>query len=273
MNLNSIVNNIRCKKSFLCVGLDPDLNLLPKCLLDYEDPVFEFNKAIIDATSDLCVAYKPNLAFYEKLGPSGWSSLEKTIKYIPDEHFIIADAKRSDIFNSANMYADTFFDYLKCHGVTISPYMGLDSVSPFLRKNKWAILLIATSNPSASAIQNIITNNNIPLYLELVHQVNSWTDQYNTMFVVGATRLSEMKEIRKIASNHFFLVPGVGAQGGSVKDVFNYGHNKNCGLLVNVSRAIIYAGSDTDFKDEIRQVSLSIQQEMELLLKDKKIIF
>tara|TARA_B100000902_G_C27270439_1_gene895983 strand:+ start:82 stop:903 length:822 start_codon:yes stop_codon:yes gene_type:complete len=272
MNLSAIVNNIRRKKSFLCVGLDPDITLMPKSLLELADPIFEFNKAIIDATHDLCVAYKPNLAFYEKLGPSGWLSLEKTIKYISDEHLIIADAKRSDIFNSAKMYADTFFDYLNCHGVTISPYMGFDSVDPFLKKDKWAILLIATSNPSASSIQNISTNNNIPLYLELVKQVNSWSNEHSIMFVVGATRLSEMSEIRKISPNHFFLVPGVGAQGGSLKDVFQHGSNMNCGLLVNISRSIIYAGSDVNFKDKMRATTLTIQCEMESLLKDGKIL-
>ena len=272
MNLGAIVNNIRRKKSFLCVGLDPDINLIPKSILELEDPIFEFNKTIIDATHDLCVAYKPNLAFYEKLGPSGWLSLEKTIKYISDEHLIIADAKRSDIFNSAKMYADTFFNYLSCHGVTISPYMGFDSVDPFLKKNKWAILLIATSNPSASSIQNIMTNNNTPFYLELVKQVNLWSNENNIMFVIGATRLSEMSKIRKVTPNHFFLVPGVGAQGGSLKNVFQHGHNMNCGLLVSISRSIIYAGSDTDFKDKIRATALAIQCEMKFLLKDGKIL-
>ena len=273
MNLDTIIRNIRLKKSFLCVGLDPDLNLLPKHLFDLEDPVFEFNKRIIDTTMDLCVAYKPNLAFYEKLGPSGWLSLEKTLKYIPDEHFIIADAKRSDIFNSAKMYSDTFFDYLNCDAVTLSPYMGFDAVSPFLRKNKWAILLIATSNPSGLDVQNIVTNKNTPLYLELIDYVNKWSDESNMMFVIGATRLSEMSKIRKKVPNHFFLVPGIGAQGGHLKNVSAHGFSQNCGLLINVSRSIIYAGSGVNFCDSVRSVSLKIQQEMELILKQKKMIF
>ena len=272
MDLTTIVNNIRDKKSFLCVGLDPDLNQLPRHLLDAEDPVFEFNKSIIDVTSDLCVAYKPNLAFYERLGPSGLISLEKTIRYISDNHFIIADAKRSDIFNSAKMYADTFYDYFNCDSVTLSPYMGFDTVKPFLRKNKWAILLIATSNPGAVFVQNIITESGNPLYLDLVTQSNNWSDESNMMFVVGATRLLEMSKIRLKAPNHFFLVPGIGAQGGDLSSVCDAGFNKNCGLLINVSRSIIYAGDGHSFQNAVYQSCLNIQQDMELILKKRKFI-
>jgi len=272
MDLINIVKNIRAKKSFLCVGLDPDLNLLPKHLLDCEDPIYEFNKSIIDVTSDLCVAYKPNLAFYEKLGPSGLVSLDKTLKYISDDHFIIADAKRSDIFNSAKMYADTFYDYFNCDAVTLSPYMGFDAVKPFLRKGKWGILLIATSNPSASSIQNIVTHNGNPLYLDIVDESHRWSDEENIMFVVGATRISEMSHIRLKAPNHFFLVPGIGAQGGNLSEVCNAAFNDHCGLLINVSRSIIYAGRGEQFEDDVYKSCFKIQQEMELILKNRQFI-
>jgi len=272
MDLDTIINNIRAKESFLCVGLDPDLNLLPKHLLDFDDPVFEFNKSIIDATQDLCVAYKPNLAFYEKLGPSGWTSLEKTMDYIPDTHFIIADAKRSDIFNSAKMYADAFYEYLNFDAVTVSTYMGKDAIKPFLRKNKWAIILIATSNHSAFEIQNTILKSGHPLYLDLVKQSLNWSNAANTMFVVGANRLLELSIIRKKAPNHFFLVPGVGAQGGDLKAVFDNGFNQSCGLLVNMSRSILYANNGKDFANHSRKVCLDIQKQMSACLRQKKII-
>ena len=274
MDLNHIINHIRVKKSCLCVGLDPDLNRIPDHLLDGDDPVFEFNKSIIDATSDLCVAYKPNLAFYEKLGPTGLVSLEKTIRYISDDHLIIADAKRSDIFNSAKMYADTFYNYFNCDAVTLSPYMGFDAVKPFLKKGKWAILLIATSNPSASSIQNIITQSGSPLYLDIVDNAAAWSNQDNMMFVVGATRTKEMRKIRAKAPENFFLIPGVGAQGGDLASVFDAGFSKNCGLLINVSRSIIYAGEGLgkNFKDHVHQACLSIQQNMESLLKSRNFV-
>ena len=273
MNLIDIVNSIRNKKSFLCIGLDPDLNRLPKYLLDCEDPIFEFNKSIIDVTSDLCIAYKPNLAFYEKLGPAGLISLQKTLDYISDDHFVIADAKRSDILNSAQMYADTFYDYFNCDAVTLSPYMGFDAIKPFLRKNKWGIILIATSNPTASSIQNIITQSGNPLYLDIVNQSNNWCNEEGIMFVVGATRTLEMSRIRSQAPNHFFLVPGIGAQGGELAAVCNAAFNPNCGLIINVSRSIIYAGEGKNFKDMVHAACLSVQKEMELILKERKFSF
>lgn len=272
MNLETLVKNIYKKQSFLCVGLDPDINLIPKHLLKYKDPVFAFNKAIIDVTKDLCVAYKPNLAFYEKLGPSGLEALRKTCDYISDSHFLIADAKRSDIFNSAKMYADTFFDYFNFDAVTVSPYMGSDGVQPFLRENKWAILLIATSNDSASEIQNIITESGNPLYLDVVEKSSNWSSFENTMFVVGATRPSALLAIRKKSPNHFFLVPGVGAQGGSLKTVCENAFNENCGLLVNMSRSILYANSGENFSQSSRKVCLTVQKEMKAILEDKKLI-
>ncbi len=272
MNLKKIISNICSKKSFLCVGLDPVLDLMPKHLLKEDDPVFQFNKHIIDATKDLCVAYKPNLAFYEKLGPLGIKSLKKTIDYIPEDHFVIADAKRSDIFNSAKMYADTFYDYFGCDAVTVSPYMGVDGVKPFLRKNKWVILLIATSNDSAFEVQNTITQSGDPFYLDLVNKSLKWSDSNNTMFVVGATRQLELSLVRKKAPNHFFLVPGVGAQGGDLKTVCNNAMNDTCGVLINMSRSIIYADKSKDFYKYSREICLNTQIQMEGILKRKKII-
>ena len=272
MKLDKIIENIRLKKSFLCVGLDPDLDLIPKHLLKKDDPIFEFNKSIIDTTSDFCVAYKPNLAFYEKLGPSGLVSLKKTVDYISNQHFIIADAKRSDIFNSAKMYADAFYDYFNFDAVTISPYMGEGAVKPFLRENKWAILLVVTSNQSDIDLQTIVTESGTPLYLDLVEKVGSWSNEKNMMFVVGATRPLEMFNIRKKAPNHFFLVPGIGAQGGDLKTVSENGFNKNCGLLINVSRSILYADDGINFTDSVQKACLTIQKEMEAILKQKNFI-
>tara|TARA_B100000965_G_C19512668_1_gene722655 strand:- start:61 stop:879 length:819 start_codon:yes stop_codon:yes gene_type:complete len=272
MNLVSIINQIKLKKSFLCVGLDPDLDLLPKHLLKYNDPIFEFNKSIIDATADLCVAYKPNLAFYEKLGPNGLSSLKKTIEYIPSHHFVIADAKRSDILNTAKMYADTFYNYYNCDAVTLSAYMGKDSLVPFLSYNKWVILLIATSNPSAHDLQNLELNSGVPLYLELVKKAKLWSSYKNTMFVVGATRPNELRLIRKLAPDYFFLVPGVGFQGGDIDSVVDAGFNQNCGLIVNISRSILYADGGLKFDKYARKECLAIQSKMELILRTKSFI-
>jgi len=272
MTRNKIIEQIHHKKSFLCVGLDPDLDLMPNHLMEEDDPVFSFNKSIIDVTKDLCVAYKPNLAFYEKLGPSGLISLKKTLDYIPSDHFVIADAKRSDIFNSAKMYADTFYDYFNFDAVTVSPYMGKDAVDPFVMSNKWAVLLISTSNSSSSEIQNIITQSGDPLYLDLVEKSMAWYDETKIIFVVGATRLSEMYAIRKKAPNHFFLVPGIGAQGGDFDIVCDNGFNKSCGLLINMSRSILYAESGFNFSNAARKVTLEMQKKMEKVLKDKKII-
>jgi len=272
MDIKSLINSIRLKKSFLCVGLDPDLDRIPKHFFSEEDPVLAFNKSIIDTTSDYCIAYKPNLAFYEKLGPSGLMSLKKTIEYIPETHFVIFDAKRSDVFNSAKMYADVFYDYYDCDAVTLSPYMGKDAIDPFLRKNKWIIVLLATSNPGADEIQNIRTSNDIPMYLELVNRIKKWGNHNNTMFVVGATKLKEMENIRKAAPQHFFLVPGFGAQGGSLEKVCKYGLNENCGLIVNSSRDIIYPESGENFLDQVKNKCIEIQLEMESVLKVNNII-
>ena len=214
MNRKALIDQIFQKKSFLCVGLDPDLNKIPKHLLETSDPIFEFNKAIIDATSDLCVAYKPNLAFYECLGISGWKSFQKTIEYIPKECLIIADAKRGDIGNTSLYYAKTFFETYSCDALTIAPYMGSDSVKPFLtHENKWAVVLAMTSNEGARDFQ-FLEANNVPIFEAVVEKCKEWGSEENMMFVVGATRSEDIAKMRKLAPNHFFLVPGVGAQGG-----------------------------------------------------------
>ncbi len=261
MNYAQLVNQIYTKKSCLCVGLDTDPNKIPKHLLDYEDPVFEFNKRIIDATSDLCVAYKPNIAFYECLGPSGWESLRKTIEYIPKENFTIADAKRGDIGNTARMYAKTFFDTYNFDSITIAPYMGEDSVTPFLEyKDKWGILLAVTSNKGGSDFQQF--GGDKPLFKEVVEKANSWATHEQLMYVVGATRGELIADMRKIAPKNFFLVPGVGAQGGTVEDVMKHGKSDEIGLLINSSRGIIYAGSDENFADQARDSAKKVVEQM-----------
>jgi orotidine-5'-phosphate decarboxylase len=270
MKRETLIKNIYSKSSFLCVGLDPDLEKIPKHLLDFDDPVFEFNKLIIDHTHDLCVAYKPNLAFYERLGSKGFESLRKTIEYIPSDQFVIADAKRSDIFNSAKMYADTFYRQFNFDAVTVSPYMGKDAVDPFLIQNKWAILLIATSNKNAFEIQNIILKSGEPLYMEVLNKASTWSNVDNMMFVIGANRLLEMKSIREKYPDHFFLVPGVGKQGGGLKEVCEQGLTMSCGLLVNMSRSILYADSGAHFYNYSRDVCLGVQQQMKQYLLDKK---
>ena len=267
MNRKALIDQIFQKKSFLCVGLDPDLNKIPKHLLKTSDPIFEFNKAIIDATSDLCVAYKPNLAFYECLGISGWKSFQKTIEYIPKECLIIADAKRGDIGNTSLYYAKTFFETFSCDALTIAPYMGSDSVKPFLtHENKWAVVLAMTSNEGARDFQ-FLEANNVPIFEAVVEKCKEWGSEGNMMFVVGATRSEDIAKMRKLAPNHFFLVPGVGAQGGSLKEVVAYGINKECGLLVNSSRAIIYADQTENFAFGAKKEALKIQTEMGEYLK------
>ncbi len=273
MNRQELIQQIKEKKSFLCVGLDTDLTKIPKHLLETEDPIFEFNKAIIDATKDFCVAYKPNIAFYECYGPKGWESLKKTLDYIPKNIFTIADAKRGDIGNTSTYYAKTFFDYLNCDSVTIAAYMGEDSVKPFLEfENKWAIVLALTSNEGANDFQFLKDSEGNEFYKNVLKKVSSWGTPNNTMFVVGATRAEGIGEVRKLVPQHFFLVPGVGAQGGSLTDVSNFGWNKDCGLLVNSSRGIIYASSENDFADKARFEAQKIQQEMEEILISKKFI-
>ncbi|NBR15746.1 MAG: orotidine-5'-phosphate decarboxylase, partial [Crocinitomicaceae bacterium] len=247
MTKAELIDQIRLKKSFLCVGLDPDMSKIPAHLLETEDPIFEFNKAIIDATKDLCVAYKPNTAFYECYGVKGWESLEKTINYIPKDCFIIADAKRGDIGNTSTYYAKTFFETLPCDAVTVAPYMGSDSVKPFLGfDGKWLILLALTSNQGSLDFQ-FTECEGTKLYEKVLSKAQEWGSDEEMMFVVGATRAEEIANVRKLVPNHFFLVPGVGAQGGSLEEVVKFGANDQCGLLVNSSRGIIYASNGLDF--------------------------
>lgn len=267
MTKQELIQEIRRKQSFLCIGLDPDLNKIPKHLLDTEDPIFEFNKAIIDATNEYCVAYKPNTAFYEAYGVKGWQSLEKTINYIPKNCFIIADAKRGDIGNTSSYYAKTFFETLPCDAVTVAPYMGSDSVQPFLEhENKWVILLALTSNKGAYDFQFKELEGK-KLYAEVIEKAKLWGTSEQLMFVVGATRAEEIAEVRKLAPDYFFLVPGVGAQGGSLEEVVKFGANSECGLLVNSSRGIIFAGSDEHFAIAAKKEALKIQSEMALYVQ------
>ena len=270
MNKQQLIDNISRKKSFLCVGLDTDVDKIPEHLFDVtDDPIFEFNKQIIDATSDLCVAYKPNLAFYESIGLEGWDVLERTVDYIrtnyPDQ-FIIADAKRGDIGNTSAMYARTFFGNMDFDAVTIAPYMGEDSVAPFLTyENKWAIVLALTSNKGASDFQ-FIEEDGEKLFEKVLKTSKKWGTDENMMFVVGATKAEMLAEIRKIIPTHFLLVPGIGAQGGSLQEVAKYGLTDECGLLINSSRQIIYASSETDFAEKAREEALKVQQEMSKIL-------
>jgi len=276
MTSDQLFEQIKRKRSFLCVGLDTDLSKIPPHLLSTDDPIFEFNKAIVDATADLAVAFKPNLAFYEVHGAAGWISLQKTVRYIRENHkdlFIIADAKRGDITSTAKMYAKTFFNSLDCDSITISPYMGKDSVSPFLEyKNKWVIILALTSNESFSDFQMIENKNGKRLFEEVIKKTMQWGNVDNTMFVVGATRAELFQDIRKVAPNHFLLVPGVGEQGGSLQDVAKYGMNSKCGLLVNSSRGIIYADKTEKFAEAARNKAYQLQQEMQHILEKSGLI-
>ena len=270
MTRQELVAQIRSKKSFLCVGLDTDLSKIPAHLLDTEDPIFEFNKAIIDATKDFAVAYKPNIAFYECYGPKGWESLKKTIDYIPKNIFTIADAKRGDIGNTSTYYAKTFFEYLNCDSVTVAPYMGEDSVTPFLEfENKWVILLALTSNKGALDFQFMTDIKGEKMYQKVLRKSSAWGTDENLMYVVGATRAEGIGEVRKLVPNHFFLVPGVGAQGGSLADVANFGWNDDCGLLVNSSRGIIYASNGLDFAEKAGVEAQKLQLEMADILRQK----
>jgi orotidine-5'-phosphate decarboxylase len=269
MTYQQLVEQIKIKQSYLCVGLDTDTKKIPQHLLDADDPIFEFNKAIIDATHNLCVAYKPNLAFYEVNGSKGWESLQKTIDYIPKECLVIADAKRGDIGNTATMYAETFFNHLKADAVTIAPYMGSDSIKPFLNfKDKWAIVLGLTSNEGAFDFQTLELNSGEKLFENVIATTSQWGTFENMMYVVGATKAEMIADIRKIIPNHFLLIPGVGAQGGSLKEVSKFGLNKSCGLLVNSSRQIIYSSNKNDFAVAARNEAEKVQQEMKIYLKD-----
>ena len=264
MNKQELINQIKQKKSFLCIGLDTDIQKIPEYLSKFDDPVFEFNKQIIDSTKDLCVAYKLNTAFYESNGINGWKSLMKTIEYIPKNIFSIADAKRGDIGNTSKMYAKTFFETMDFDSITVNPYMGSDSVEPFLDfNNKWVILLALTSNKGGEDFQNFSNHSNIKLYQQVIEKSMNWSDDSRIMYVVGATKSDSLKEIRKIIPDHFLLIPGIGAQGGSLDDVVKYGMNKDCGLLINSSRSIIYAGHGENFADNAREAALKIKLEME----------
>jgi orotidine-5'-phosphate decarboxylase len=270
MTTAEIYAQIQKKKSFLCIGLDVDLNKIPSFLLDKEDPIFEFNKAIIDATHHLCVAYKPNTAFYEAYGINGWKSLKKTIDYINENHpeiFTIADAKRGDIGNTSSMYAKAFFEDLSFDSVTVAPYMGKDSVEPFLAfENKHTILLALTSNKGAFDLQTKQLGSQ-ELYKEVLEVSKSWDNSENLMYVVGATKAEYLAEIRQIIPNSFLLVPGVGAQGGNLQDVCKYGMNDQVGLLINSSRGIIYASKEEDFAEAAAQKALDLQEQMQTILE------
>lgn len=269
MTTQQLVSQINQKKSFLCIGLDVDLDKIPTHLLELEDPIFEFNKAIIDATHHLCVAYKPNTAFYEAYGIKGWQSLEKTIQYINEKHpeiFTIADAKRGDIGNTSTMYAKAFFNDLAFDSVTVAPYMGKDSVEPFLAfKDKHTILLALTSNEGAFDFQTKKIEEK-ELYKQVLETSKTYKNSENLMYVVGATKAEYFKEIRKIVPNSFLLVPGVGAQGGNLQDVCKYGLSENVGLLINSSRGIIYASKNKDFAKVAAEKAKELQTEMELIL-------
>ena len=276
MNRQELFENICRKKSFLCVGLDTDIRKIPAHLQDREDAIFAFNKAIIDATADLCVAYKPNLAFYESLGLAGWQAFEDTVRYIRSEYpdmLIIADAKRGDIGNTSEMYARRFFEHLDIHAVTVAPYMGEDSVKPFLNyDNRWVIVLGLTSNKGSHDFQLTADANGERLFEKVLRVAQTWGTTDNMMFVVGATQGSLFEDIRRVAPDHFLLVPGVGAQGGSLSEVAKYGLNDHCGLIVNSSRQIIYADGSENFAEAARAQALAVQQEMEQILKERELI-
>lgn len=276
MNKQQLFEQIQSKKSFLCIGLDPVLDKLPKHLLKYEDPILEFNKQLIDATHDLCVAYKPNTAFYETRGVKGWDTLVKTWKHIPKDIFTIADAKRGDIGNTSAMYAEAFFkeesSEMSFDSVTVAPYMGKDSVIPFLAyQDKWVILLALTSNEGSQDFQAKQSGNQ-KLFEQVITTSQQWADSNQMMYVVGATKPEEFQNIRNLAPNNFLLVPGIGAQGGSLSAVCEHGLNNQCGLLINAGRSVIYASNGEDFAEKAREEALALQQEMEQILKAANLI-
>lgn len=271
MTSQELFEQIRSKRSFLCVGLDTDLKKVPQHLLAGDDPIFEFNKAIIDATAPYCVSYKPNLAFYEAAGTKGWNALVKTVKYLREhypEQFIIADAKRGDIGNTSQMYARVFFQEMDFDAVTLSPYMGSDTAEPFYSyAGKWAVLLALTSNASARDFETLKLENGEMLYERVLRTSMDWGTEDNTMYVVGATQAAQLGSVRSIVPDHFLLVPGVGAQGGSLEEVARYGMNKRCGLLVNSSRGIIYASGGHDFAEAAAGAAAQLQSQMSMLLQ------
>ena len=276
MTTQELFENIKRKESFLCVGLDTDINKIPEHILNIsDDPIFDFNVEIIKATADLCVAYKPNLAFYESIGLAGWDALERTVNFIRAEYpdqFIIADAKRGDIGNTSAMYARTFFGNMDVDAVTVAPYMGEDSVLPFLTyENKWVILLALTSNKGAFDFQ-YMEENGEKLFEKVLKISQQWASDEKMMYVVGATKAEMLSDIRKIIPNHFLLVPGVGAQGGSLSEVAQYGLNDMCGLLVNSSRQILYASTEADFKDAARNEAKRLQIEMAEILRSNHLV-
>ncbi len=273
MNKQQLIHQIREQRSFLCVGLDTDLKKMPACVLKGDNPIFTFNKAIIDATAPYCVAYKPNLAFYECFGLEGWKALEDTIKYIKAEypnHFVIADAKRGDIGNTSAMYARGMFEEMNVDALTVAPYMGEDSVTPFLQyPDKWVILLALTSNKGSHDFQLTEDNHGERLFEKVLRVSQQWADADRMMYVVGATQGRLFEDIRRVAPNNFLLVPGVGAQGGSLEEVCQYGMTSECGLLVNSSRGIIYASSEEDYAEVAAQKAQELQQQMDTLLTAK----
>jgi orotidine-5'-phosphate decarboxylase len=269
MDADFLFKTIQEKQSFLCIGLDTDIRKIPKHLLNSEDPIFEFNKAIIEATHDLCIAYKPNLAFYEAGGSRGIRSLEKTMRIIPEGIFTIADAKRGDIGNTSQMYAEAYLEGMGFDSITVAPYMGHDSVKPFLKENKWVILLALTSNSGSQDFQILDVGNGNQLFEQVLHVSKKWANENQLMYVVGATHPKAFIGIRKIIPDHFLLVPGVGAQGGDLNEVAEHGMNNKCGLLVNSSRGIIYASSGEDFAEAARTKALELKKQMEIIL-DKR---
>lgn len=270
MTRDELINSIYHKQSYLCVGLDPDMDRLPQSVLDCEDPIFEFNRAIIEATKNYCVAYKPNLAFYEALGVKGWESLRKTLEIIPPGIFTIADAKRGDIGNSSRLYAKTFFEQLSFDAVTVAPYMGEDSIRPFLEfKGKWVIILALTSNTGAYDFQTQQLADGNSLYNLVVEKSRKWGSADQIMYVVGATKPKELAAIRKSAPQHFLLIPGVGAQGGDLQQISSAGFNEDCGILINASRSIIYASSGDDFAAAAGREAARLQAEMKMILRKK----
>lgn len=267
MSRQELISHIKDKQSFLCIGLDSDMSRIPKHLLHTADPIFEFNKVIIDATKDYCVAYKPNIAFYESLGSRGWDSLGKTIDYIPDTHFTIADAKRGDIGNTSRQYAKTFFETFNFDSITVAPYMGIDSVSPFLEyDDKWVILLALTSNAGSHDFQQFQQSDGRRLFEHVLLQSQQWGTPKNLMYVVGATHPESFHGIRELAQDHFLLVPGVGAQGGTVSDVCRFGLNNDVGLLINSSRGIIFSSGGEDFGETAAHQASVLAEQMKIEL-------